>query len=76
MHALDDLAPGIGLYFDPLTPHVATYRATKDLLERHHRGEPSGIDAAEVMTLYRELGTTGGFEELYDIERATTEAGT
>ena len=42
---LDDLAPGIGLYFDPLTPHVATYRATKDLLERHHRGEPTGIDA-------------------------------
>jgi 2-methylisocitrate lyase-like PEP mutase family enzyme len=75
-HALDDLAPGIGLYFDPLTPHVATYRATKDLLERHHRGEPTGIDAAEVMTLYRELGTTGGFEGLYDIERATTEVGT
>ncbi len=55
---------------------MATYRATKDLLERHHRGEPTGIDAAEVMKLYRELGTTGGFEELYDIERATTEAGT
>jgi methylisocitrate lyase len=67
---------GIGLFIDPITPHVAIYQATKQLLERHGRGEGSGIDSKEVMALYRELGTTGGFDELYDIERATTEPGT
>ena len=67
---------GIGLFIDPITPHVAIYQATKQLLERHGRGEGSGIDPKELMALYRELGTTGGFDELYDIERATTEPGT
>jgi 2-methylisocitrate lyase-like PEP mutase family enzyme len=67
---------GIGLFIDPITPHVAIYEATKDLLERHARGEPSGLDLRELMAHYRELGTTAGFDELYDIERATTEPGT
>jgi len=67
---------GIGLFIDPITPHVAIFQATKQLFERHGRGEGSGIDPKELMALYRELGTTGGFDELYDIERATTEKGT
>ena len=67
---------GIGLFIDPITPHVAIYQASKQLLERHGRGEGSGIDPKELMALYRELGTTGGFDELYDIERATTEPDT
>jgi 2-methylisocitrate lyase-like PEP mutase family enzyme len=67
---------GIGLFIDPITPHVAIFQATKQLLERHGRGEGSGIDPKDLMALYRELGTTGGFDELYDIERATTEPGT
>jgi len=67
---------GIGLFIDPITPHVAIFQATKQLFERHGRGQGSGIDPKELMALYRELGTTGGFDELYDIERATTEKGT
>ena len=74
--AIGNAAPEIGLFIDSMTPHVLTYRATKDLLERHLRGEPSGLETRELMRSYRELGTTGGFDELYDIERATTEPGT
>ena len=74
--AVDQFPPGIGLFIDAMTPHVAIYRSTKELLERHQRGERSGLDPKELMVLYRELATTGGFEELYDIERATTEPGT
>jgi len=68
--------PSIGLFIDSITPHVAVYQATKDLLERHLRGEGSGVEVQDLMARYRELGTTAGFEPLYDIERATTEPGT
>ena len=74
--AVNGYPPGIGLFIDAMTPHVAVYRATKELLSGHLRGDRSGLDPKELMATYRELGTTGGFEELYDIERATTEPGT
>ena len=74
--AIGTAAPGIGLYIDSMTPQVLTYRVTKELLERHLQGEPSGLEPRELMRSYRELATTGGFEGLYDIERATTEPGT
>jgi len=74
--AIDEPPAGVGLFIDSITPHVAIYRATKDLLERRQRGEGSGLDPRDLMAVYRELGTTGGFEELYDIERSTTEPGT
>jgi methylisocitrate lyase len=71
--AIDHYPPGVGLLIDAITPHVVVYRAVKDLLERHQRGETSGVAITETMTLYRELATVGDFESLYDIERATTE---
>jgi 2-methylisocitrate lyase-like PEP mutase family enzyme len=74
--AAGGLPPGVTLFIDSITPHVAIYRATRDLLERHQRGQPSGIEPTEVMSTYRELGRVAGFEGLYDIERATTEPGT
>ena len=74
--AVDGYPPHVTLYIDSITPHVAVHRATKELLERHLRGERSGIDAAELMASYRELGQVGGIDELYEIERRTTEPGT
>jgi len=68
--------PSIGLFIDSITPHVVVFQATKDLLERHARGEGSGIESPTLMARYRELGTTAGLEGLYDIERRTTEPGT
>jgi|HubBroStandDraft_6_1064221.scaffolds.fasta_scaffold5790565_1 hypothetical protein len=45
-------------------------------MERHQRGERSGTEPAEIMSTYRDLGSAAGFDESYDVERATTEPGT
>jgi 2-methylisocitrate lyase-like PEP mutase family enzyme len=66
----------VTLYIDAMTPQVVVHRATRDLLERHLRGERSDLETNELMASYRELGRVGGIEELYEIERRTTEPGT
>ncbi len=75
--SMDDWAAlGVTLVIDPMTPHVAAYRATRDLFARTLAGQPSGIERAESAALYHELSLTAGLEELYEIERQTTEPGT
>jgi 2-methylisocitrate lyase-like PEP mutase family enzyme len=69
-------AVGVTLFIDSITPHVVTFAATEELLRRHQEGLPSGVELADIMATYRALGDVGGFEGLYDIERATTERGT
>jgi methylisocitrate lyase len=67
---------GWSVILDPFTAqvlaHVTVERAYRALLETGDLG----VDAAEVMAGYRLLPGTAGLEELYDIERATTEPGT
>jgi len=75
-HAADAYTRGVTLFIDSITPHVVTFAATQELLRRHQEGLPSGLELADIMATYRELGDVGGFEGLYEIERATTERGT
>ena len=75
-HAAQAYAQGVTLFIDSITPHVVTFAATRELLRRHLEGLPSGAEGSDIMATYRELGDVGGFEGLYDIERATTEQGT
>jgi methylisocitrate lyase len=75
-HAANAYARGVTLFIDSITPHAVTFAATRELLRRHQEGLPSGMELADIMATYRELGDVGGFEGLYDIERATTERGT
>ena len=75
-HAASAYERGVTLFIDSITPHVVTFAATRELLRRHQEGLPSGMELADIMATYRELGEVGGFEGLYDIERATTERGT
>jgi 2-methylisocitrate lyase-like PEP mutase family enzyme len=75
-HAASAYERGVTLFIDSITPHAAVFAATRQLLQRHREGLPSGMELADIMGTYRELGDTAGFEGLYDIERATTERGT
>jgi 2-methylisocitrate lyase-like PEP mutase family enzyme len=74
-HAAAAYDRGVTLFIDSITPHAVTFAATRDLLRRHREGLPSGVELPDIMATYRELGDVGGFEGLYDIERATTERG-
>jgi 2-methylisocitrate lyase-like PEP mutase family enzyme len=64
---------GVGLYFDSMTPHVAIYQATKQLLQGHLRAETT-FDLPDLMAGYRELGKAAGFDGFYEIEDKTTES--
>jgi methylisocitrate lyase len=75
-HAASAYERGVTLFIDSITPHAVTFAATRELLRRHKEGLPSGMELADIMVTYRELGDIGGFDGLYDIERATTERGT
>ncbi len=68
---------GWRMVFDPFSPQVLASQA----VERFGRAALEGragaeFDAGEIMAGYRQLPSLAGLDELYDIERATTEPGT
>ncbi|GGJ39919.1 isocitrate lyase/PEP mutase family protein [Streptomyces brasiliensis] len=67
---------GYALVIDPVTGHTAAFSALREAYERQRTGRPSGRSVAEAFEVYESLQHLAGFEELYDIERATTEPGT
>jgi hypothetical protein len=55
---------------------VLAYRAVRDAYTRVAREGTSGYALRDLMAVYRELPGMAGLEELYDLERRTTEPGT
>ena len=68
-------AQGWPLVIDPFTGQTVAMAAVRAAYERVAAGEPGG-DLEELMATYRELPGLAGLDELFDIERATTEPGT
>ncbi|MBN9108321.1 MAG: isocitrate lyase/PEP mutase family protein [Pseudonocardia sp.] len=64
---------GYALVIDPITGETAAFDALRRAYDRQRRGEPSGTGPATAMALFRELHELARFEELYEVERATTE---
>jgi methylisocitrate lyase len=81
MAALDARPPaewqqlGFAVVIDPFTGQVAAFDAVRTVYERQRAGEGKA-ELAGRFAIYRELPGVAGLEELYDIERATTEPGT
>lgn len=63
----------IPLVIDPFSGQVVMYRALRDMLAHVREHRTPGRDGEELMTLYREMQGVAGMEELYAIERRTTE---
>ena len=73
----DWAAFGCRVVIDPFTGQVAAFEAMRDVYRRQAADEPGVVaDQAARFAVYRELPGVAGLEELYDIERATTEVGT
>lgn len=68
-------ALGYSLVIDPVTGQTAAFGALREAYTAQRSGRRSGRSAAESFAVYEELQHLAGFEELYDIERATTEPG-
>jgi 2-methylisocitrate lyase-like PEP mutase family enzyme len=68
-------AQGWPLVIDPFTGQTVAIAAVRAAYERVSAGEPGG-DLEALMSTYRELPGLAGLDELFDIERATTEPGT
>jgi methylisocitrate lyase len=71
-----DLPPGWPLVIDPFTGQVVAYRAMRDAYGALARDGSTGQTLRDLMAVYRELPAMAGLEELYDLERRTTEPGT
>ncbi|MEV6900293.1 isocitrate lyase/phosphoenolpyruvate mutase family protein [Amycolatopsis sp. NPDC051372] len=67
---------GYAILIDAVTGQTAAFAALREAYERQRAGKPSGRPAAESFAIYESFQDFAGFEELYDIERATTEPGT
>ena len=65
------------MVIDPMSGQVAAVAAMRELYERQ-LGTPdrAGDDLRARGGTYRTLASLAGLDELYDIERATTEPGT
>ena len=66
---------GYAMVIDPMSGQCASVAAVRDLYER----QLSAVGAGELRArsaVYRELSALAGLEELYDIERVTTEPNT
>ena len=69
-------AMGWSVVLDPFTAQVLAHLTVRDAYQRALAGEPLDRSPADIMAGYRELPGAAGLEELYDIERRTTEPGT
>ena len=68
---------GWSVVLDPFTAQVLAHLTVRDAYQRALAGvEPLDRSPADIMAGYRELPDAAGLEELYDIERRTTEPGT
>jgi methylisocitrate lyase len=67
---------GYALLIDPVTGQTTAFTALREAYELQRAGKPSGRAARETFAIYESIQELAGFEELYDIERATTEPGT
>ncbi len=67
---------GWSVILDPFTAQVLAQSAVEGAYRSLLRGEGLGVGTAEIMEGYQGLSAMAGLEELYDIERATTEPGT
>lgn len=83
MAALDSRPPadwaslGYALVIDPFTGQVAAFDAVREVYRRQAGAEHhAGTDLSGRFKIYKDLPVVAGLEELYDIERATTEPGT
>lgn len=77
MVAADTKLPaGWALVIDPFTGQVLAYQAVRDAYTRLVREGTSGHSLKALMAVYRELPGMAGLEELYELERRTTEPGT
>jgi methylisocitrate lyase len=67
---------GYALVIDPITGVTAAWAAIAEVYERHAKGRPSGRNPADAYRIWEEFQEIAGLEELYAIERETTEPGT
>ena len=67
---------GYALVIDPVTGQSAAFGAVKEAYTRQRAGQVSSRAASDAFAIYEQLQHLAGFEELYAIERATTESGT
>jgi methylisocitrate lyase len=73
--AADWRRQGWPLVIDPFTGQTVAMAAVRAAYEQVAAGGVGG-DLTALMATYRDLPTLAGLDELYDIERATTEPGT
>ena len=68
---------GYAMVIDPMSGQVGAMAAVRDLYERQlTNADRAGTDLRPRNAFYHQLAPLAGLEELYDIERATTEPGT
>ncbi len=67
---------GWSVVLDPFSAQVIAHEAVAQAYRRVLDGGDFGTSPSEIMSGYRKLSAAAGLDELYDIERATTEPGT
>ncbi len=67
---------GWSIILDPFSAQVLAERAVAEAYRALGRDGDLGLPVTEIMAGYRQLSAAAGLDELYDIERATTEPGT
>ena len=67
---------GWSVVLDPFSAQVLAHEAVERAYRRVLADGDLGVPAGEIMAGYRRLSGAAGLDELYDIERATTEPGT
>ncbi|AEY86230.1 carboxyvinyl-carboxyphosphonate phosphorylmutase [Streptomyces hygroscopicus subsp. jinggangensis 5008] len=67
---------GYSLVIDPVTGQTAAFGALRDAYRQQRSGRPSARPAAESFAVFEQMQDLAGFEDLYAIERVTTEPGT
>ncbi len=67
---------GWSIVLDPFSAQVLAHQAVEQAYRRVMADGDFGVTAADIMSGYRRLPGAAGLDELYDIERATTEPGT
>lgn len=67
---------GWSIILDPFSAQVLAHSTVKQAYRRLLDGNGFGVPPREIMASYEQLPSFAGLDELYDIERATTEPGT
>jgi 2-methylisocitrate lyase-like PEP mutase family enzyme len=67
---------GLSLVVDPQTGHAVSFAAMANAYEQQAAGLHSGLDAATLDRARGYFANLTGLDELYDVERATTEPNT